>query len=351
MEPVDRLPVWPKVWREYPGFQTGPWRSMSLPELHEWFGSDLIDMAHGDSCIRDVSDSCRTALDRTPRRRVRRIITPLGELIGVTELDEGTNSWHPTKYPVESRGDIRILSAYLRDVSVEVDHDRLAAYTHRVEEIGESGITCVGCGTSALMTWVEHWAGPEMAHYLLADHEADVRELFEAHHELMRKRVSAIAETSPADFLFFNENTSTTLISPRQYATYCAPHMQEYARIIRSHGRKAFLHMCGHLRDLLPQLAKLDYDAFEAFTSPPLGNCTLADGRGRLPTITLIGGTNAIDWASGAEAVIHALERDLAELPSHRGVVVTSGGAMPPQVEPESIRHVVDWVKTQRPRW
>jgi uroporphyrinogen-III decarboxylase len=127
--------------------------------------------------------------------------------------------------------------------------------------------------------------------------------------------------------------------------------MRDYAEIIRSHGRRAFLHMCGHLRDLLPQLAELDYDAFEAFTSPPLGNCTLSDGRTQLPSIALIGGTNAIDWASGADAVIEALERDLADMPSHRGVVVTSGGAMPPQVEPESIRRVVEWVKAQTPRW
>ena len=103
--------------------------------------------------------------------------------------------------------------------------------------------------------------------------------------------------------------------------------------------------MCGYLKDLLPQIAKIPAVAYEAFTSPPLANTTLLDGRSACPNVCLIGGTCAPLWLKPAEEIIETLQHDLDELPHHRGIVVTSAGVMPPAATPETIKAVADWVK------
>ena len=141
------------------------------------------------------------------------------------------------------------------------------------------------------------------------------------------------------------DNTSTTLISPEQYRTYCYNHITEYGTIAKSAGRAMVLHMCGHLKKILPDLAKLPVAAFEAYTSPTLGDTTLLDGRIACPDKCLIGGTNAMLWTRPAGEIIQKIEADLDALPHHRGIVVTSAGVMPPSCKPETIKAVCDWLK------
>lgn len=134
--------------------------------------------------------------------------------------------------------------------------------------------------------------------------------------------------------------------STREFAKkYCARHVGEYAALTRAAGRTLILHMCGHLKALLPDLAKIPAQAFEAFTSPTLGNTSLLDGRSACPDKCLIGGTNAMLWTMTANQIITKLEEDLNALPHHRGIVVTSAGVMPPRCTPETIKQVCEWVQ------
>ena len=84
--------------------------------------------------------------------------------------------------------------------------------------------------------------------------------------------------------------------------------------------------------------------AFEAFTTPPVGNTTLVDGRTGCPDKCLIGGTNAALWLRPAAEIIAEIEADLDALPHHRGIVMSSAGVMPQFAEPDTIKAVADWV-------
>jgi hypothetical protein len=42
--------------------------------------------------------------------------------------------------------------------------------------------------------------------------------------------------------------------------------------------------------------------------------------------------------------IIGYLEKELSKLPSLRGIVITSGGVMPPMTSVEKIKKVTDWV-------
>ena len=262
----------------------------------------------------------------------------------VERFDATSQSWHPVRFPVQDVSDIAVLTEYFADVRYELDRTRLDEVKAQVEAAGADALTACSIGESALMYWVEYLAGVENAHYLLIEHEPEVLALFETIHRGLLRRAELLLEYAPCDVLYMVENTSTTLISPQQYRRYCFGHIRAYAQMARDAGRRLVLHMCGRLKALLPDLAAVSATAFEAFTSPPIGDTTLRDGRTGCPDVCLIGGTNAVLWTRPAAAIIAELEAHLAELPHHRGLAVTSAGVMPPMATPETIKAVCDWV-------
>ncbi|NCO33185.1 MAG: hypothetical protein AUJ92_11745 [Armatimonadetes bacterium CG2_30_59_28] len=346
MRPVDRLPFWPKINASYVRAQRSPFSEMTVGELHEWVGSD--NHLGIPTCAREVRT--RTSQQISQDNGTTRITyrTPHGDMQCVHQFDEASQSNHPMEFPVKNVDDIWRMTDFYEDTKVELHDDGVRNAKKRVKEIGEKAVTTDGIGTSPLMHWVQYLAGVEMAHHLLADYSDEVDALFDAIHRVLVEKTKILAAHSPADLIYVTENTSTTLISPRQYRRYCLRHIAEYARIARSADRNMVLHMCGHLKDLLPDLATLPVRAFEAFTSPTVGNTTLRDGRSACPDICLIGGTNAALWTQPADRIIAQIEEDLDALPHHRGLVVTSAGVMPPRCKPDTIREVGAFVRSYR---
>jgi uroporphyrinogen-III decarboxylase len=238
-----------------------------------------------------------------------------------------------------------------RDAVMERDEEGLARVHDRVAQVGEQAYIAATIAESPLMYWVEHMAGVENAHLFLADYRDEVEELFDVMHANICRMTEIMVEDCPVDALYMCENTSTTLISPDQYRRYCMHHIGDYSRITSQAGCTMILHMCGHLKALLPDIATLPVQGFEAFTSPTLGNTTLLDGRTDCPEVCLIGGTNAMLWTRPASAITAQIAHDLDELPHHRGLVVTSAGVFPPLCTPETAREVCEWVQAYPARW
>jgi len=343
--PVDRLPFWPKLDAAYPPAQQPPFNGMSLAEIHAFIGSDQHVWL--PACIRTVRS--RTSVETITRggERVTLYKVSGGKLERRDHWDAPSQSWHPVQFPVRTVEDVKILAEIFADAAVEPNSDALAKTQGAVKSLGDNTVIAASIGTSPLMEWVEWLAGIENAHYMLADAAEEVEGLFAVMQKRLVRTAEVAASSCPADLLYLVENTSTTLISPLQYERYCFPHVSECGRIIRSAGRLFVLHMCGRLKALLPLLAEIPADAFEAFTSPTLGDTTLLDGRAACPDKCLIGGTNAVLWTKPAETIIAQVEKDLDALPHHRGIVVTSAGVMPPLCTPQTIKTVCGWLKNR----
>jgi hypothetical protein len=342
MQPVDRLPFWPKLNSAYPRAQRPPFSPMTLDDIHAWVGSDrLVGLPQ---TIRHVRH--RTSIEVSMANGVRTTTfrSPLGDTERIDHFDVPSQSWHPVRFPVRCLADIHIMTRIFQDCSVELDAEGLEGSRAHSQALGQDAATMESIGQSPLMHWVEWLAGIENAHFFLVDRESEVLALFEAMHFVLLRAAHLLAENSPADMLRLGENTSTTLVSPAQYRRYWLVPIREYGSICQQTGKPVFLHMCGHLKALLPDLATLPVNAFEAFTSPTVGNTTLLDGRIACPDICFIGGTNATLWLEPPEAIIAQIERDLSLLPHHRGLVITSAGVMPPGCQPETIKAVCDWL-------
>lgn len=346
MQPVDRLPFWPKILGGYLPAQREPFSSMSIDEIHDWIGSDKhIPIG---SCVREIrkKSSRKISIDNGVKKVV--YTAPAGELTAVLHFDKPSQSWHPVKFPIETAEDIKVMTDWYNDATLDIDNDGLEEMKMRQKEAGDNASTRAVIGESPLMDFIEWLAGVENGHYLLIDYQDEVEELFSVMHSYLIRKTEIMAEYSPADMLYFIENTSTTLISPEQFRKYCFNHLRDYARIINEANKPFVMHMCGHLKDILADISRIDAAAIEAFTTPTLGNTELIDGRTTCPDKCIIGGTNALLWTQDAEAIIEKIQQDLDTMPHHRGLVISSAGVMPPMAEPETIKKVADWLKTYK---
>ena len=345
LEPVDRLVFWPKLDSAYSRTQSGRFQSMTNKELHRWIGSD--QHIHIPTCVRETRAGTSVEVEKNGNRRSLRFISASGRTLErIDGFDEGSQAWHPLSFPVEDERSIEVMRDIYRDVTVKLDASLLDEAKNRFEEIGNSALTAVGIGTSPIMNTLQHLTGLEMGQYLLADYPEEMSGLLEDMHRVVVDTCRVLSKHHPADVLYMIENTSTTLISPEQYRTLSYPHVMAYARIAGAHGSMMLLHMCGHLKAILTDLATLPVTGFEAFTSPTVGNTTLADGRKACPDKCLIGGTNAATWIKSASEIIVEIKKSIEDLPHVRGIVLTSAGVMPPLCSPETIRKVCDWVQS-----
>ena len=343
LEALDHLPFWPKLDGAIERYNQKNGNGMNIAQMHGYIGSDRHEGM--DSCCRDKRRDTSLKVSEKGGQRVTEYITPAGTLFSADEYDEESVSWHPVKAPVANLEDVKIMTRWYKDCDAELDPEAKKGCVEMLKRADGGAVFATGIGESPLMFFVEWMAGVENAHYLLADHPEEVEELFFEIHRVLCKRAEITAEHCPADMIYLTENTSTRLISPAQYEKYCFKHLWDYGAAFERYDRNLVLHMCGHLKDLLPVLAKTKARAFEAFTAPPLGDCALSDGRAACPGKCLIGGTYAMLWLEDERTIIQFLEEEFAKLPHLRGIVVTSGGVMPPAADLQKIKKVADWVK------
>ena len=343
-EEVDRLPFWVKVFgNSYIDFQPDTFRKMRGLELAEYL--DLDHYCGSPAPVRCHNDRVAVRTERRNGTRVTLTETPEGTLRGVEGFDEGSHSWHPVEYPVKTREDLLALRHVYEHNRYEVSRELVDRAEEVVELVGDRGIVHTGMGISPLMDLIQHTIGPEGTYFFLSDCPDETDEVIELMHQALLRRLDVIAERAPCDYVVSVENTSTTLLSPQVFEKYCWRHLNDYGKVIKEHGKSHIMHMCGKLKDLLPKIDDLPADVIEAYTSPPIGNTTLADRVNLCPSKAIIGGTDATLWMRPVDEICAHIEQSLDEADGMRGVVLTSAGVMPPAVSIEKIKEVREFAK------
>lgn len=191
---------------------------------------------------------------RTPKRTFSRI----------------TRGGHPAKSIVETRED---LIAY-RDLWEGVTWQELdeSAKVRQVNHmLGNDGVAVRFCMISAIPYLLEIDIGIEQFYYLYQDHPEEMQGLIETIHARHMEAFRILAR-DPFDIQVLVENTSTRYISPALYRRFNGPHQRDFVEIMHAAGKVAILHMCGHVRDLLPDIRQTGADGIHALTPPPTGD-------------------------------------------------------------------------------
>ncbi len=344
-EETDRFPVWLKMAnRTWKSVQPEPCASMGEVPLLRACGCDLVL-----GCGLPIMVDCphvRRSQKRTAATVVRTIETPDGTLVGEDRIDPQTGTTHPGKFMIETPADLKRMRWAYRDTVCRVDPARAAETRERQRRLEAlDAVTTSGCGPSPFMDMLQHLAGPENTYYLMADAPEAFDELIELMHADRMRSLRARMPYEAADTFWLTENTSTTLLSPAMFEKYCAPYLAEYGRTCLEYGRIPVHHMCGTLNALLEMIDPLPAMANEAYTTRPLGDVSLAEGRTRMPSKVLIGGTNATLWLGSVERIVRSVSEDLAACPDRRKIFLTSAGVLPPAVDLAKAKAVVEEFK------
>jgi hypothetical protein len=337
------IPFWPKIFNEaYLLYQKEPFNAMTLNELYTWLECGRIDWL---PAILEIRDESRFLFRETKgNKRITRYLAASGTAEYQEVYDASTMSYHPVLFPLQDKNSLEIMTDWFSTVQPRVSQALVDQAGERYARAGETCLFLSELGESPFMNYIEWLAGVENGHYLLHDHAQAAEKLFEAMHNYNKEYIQLVLRNSPADMYLMVENTSTTMISPMQFHEYCAGRLGEYAEMVKQDGKIVFFHMCGTIKRLLPEINALGSAGIEAFSSPPIGDTRLIDGKTLCPDMSIIGGSNAVLWTKPTEEIIQEIAADLDCLPDHRGIIFSPGGILPPAAEPEKIKAVSQWI-------
>ncbi|MBI2193490.1 MAG: hypothetical protein HYU36_16055 [Planctomycetes bacterium] len=152
-----------------------------------------------------------------------------------------------------------------------VEQDDVPAFRALNALIGDDGLVTRFWGPSTIPRLLEYDMGTQNFYYLLADHPSGMVRLLTLMHE-RELQAFEILGRGPCELVMLVENTSTHYISPNVYRRFNGPHVKDFVQAIHRAGKIAIIHMCGHVRDLLPDIQRTGLDGVHALTPPPTGN-------------------------------------------------------------------------------
>lgn len=272
--------------------------------------------------------------------------TPVGKLVEKYVYSENGNTTFLVDHPVATAEQFKTLQYMHEHMRIEPDpkpfEDDYRLYGNDALLLPTIGVH----HKTAFQSMVEHWVGTVNLAYALYD-EPEVVEECLAVIQARDEEDLRIALQSPADGFIFWEDSSTTNISPDFFRKYTLPEINRWGDLIHQSGKLLVHHACGHLRNLLPLMARSNIDAVESISPPPTGNITLQQAAEILPEhIALIGGLEPTRLLNGSvEEVCQDARALLTDLDGRRFVLGNSDSC-PPNVSYEKFTAVTEVVRS-----
>jgi hypothetical protein len=238
----------------------------------------------------------------------------LREVIRVCREDNGAVSSNWTEHLVKGPRDLAALAAIFEDEVIEPDPDGIIRTRERRQLIGDEGMVLGPMDGTPLGMMYRVYSGVATLAYLWVDAPDALQDCLSVMETNYLQRL-AIGVQSDIDAVVGVDDTSTTAISPAMFGACNLDLTDERAKVAHAAGKLYFHHSCGLIRDLLPLYRRTTMDAVHAFTTPPLGNVTVAEGRQALGgSITIIAGVNQLagpmDDRAAVRTSIHRMIRD-----------------------------------------
>jgi hypothetical protein len=213
-------------------------------------------------------------IDGQPHYRVR-IETPVGTLTEEATREPNYGSRWIRKYFITGPEDYPAAEFFFRHTRFEPDFE---AWRQADLALGDGGIVVGGIRPIPIMYLMVAWMGVEGLSegiYLYGEQFEHLLDALNQNHE----RLLQLAAESPAEVIWFDDNVTATIISPKLFERYCAPIYARAMPLMRSASKIPIAHYDGSIRPLLHHLAKTDLPVIEAFTPPPMGDLTVVEAK------------------------------------------------------------------------
>jgi len=282
-------------------------RALGL-DIMDWFGLPAVRIRRRNVVVEQVAEGDNLTLTwHTPAGDLR-------EVIRICRDRSGAVSSNRTEHMVKEPRDLAALAAIYEDEVIETDPAGVESTRQRRELIGDDGLLLGTMSGTPLGMMVRVYSGVATLAYLWVDAPAALRDCFAVMEDNYRRRLLVGAQ-SEVDAIVAVDDTSTTAISPAMFEACCVEVTNTRAALAHAAGKLYFHHSCGLIRDLLPVYRRTAMDAVHAFTVPPWGNVTVAEGRALLGReITIIATVQALAGPMDSpEAVRGQIQRMVRE--------------------------------------
>jgi hypothetical protein len=233
--------------------------------------------------------------------------TPLGTMTSRSRMIDEIGTDMEFEHMVRAEQDIRAYRFMYTDAAYEPRYE----FVHQqIARMGDAGVTSIFGPPTPLLDLTMFQIRLPTIYFLMDDYPEEMEALLQAMHRRNCEYYEMAAD-APGQVVRSFEDTSTTLISPKLYRRYCLRHLQDYRDICHARGKLFVPHMCGLLKDVLPDLRETGLDGIEALTPPPLGDTPIGLARERLgPDITLIGGLDPTQFVGATPGKTREIIQD-----------------------------------------
>lgn len=297
-------------------------------EKDDWNEIRMYDTDYGECSIQEIVDG---------EIKYKEIKTPIGSLEAKYVRTPMGDTWFLEEHPIKTIDDYKIVDCLFENITLTPNYSQYEAV---MKKYGEEVLFFVMLAPevtlkSAYQSMLEFWVGMENLNYDIIDYPEIVENTIKKI-EMVNMRAAEICAESPAKYFSTWEDSSTTTLSPTQYAQYIMPEIAGWCEILHKHGKKYIQHACGLIKNLLPFIAESGVDGIESITPKPMGDLTMKEAFEMLPKdMVLIGGIDAsVMEQTSCEELCHYVENLLEEMRGHRFILANSDSC-PPNVSHE----------------
>lgn len=208
-----------------------------------------------------------------------RIETPVGTLVQKSATESGYGTAYIRKYFISDPEDYSIADFVCKHTSFEPIFE---PWYEADAQMGDGGIVIGEIMPIPILELMVAWMGTQgLAEgiYLYRDRFDALIHALDRHYD----RHIEFAADCPAEIIWFPDNVTGSIISPKLFERYCAPVYARAMPIMRAAGKIPIAHYDGSNRPLLESLAQTDLPVIEAFTPPPMGDLSIAEAKEAWP--------------------------------------------------------------------
>jgi hypothetical protein len=303
-------------------------------DIMDWYGLPMRITRRSVAVEETVAGDVTTRVWHTPQGDLREVIQVCRDPTGAV-----SSNW--TEHLVKGPEDLPAFAAIFEDEVIEPDPDAITRARERRKLIGDDGMILGAMDGTPLGMMFRIYSGVAALAYLWADAPEALRDCFAVMEANYLQRLK-VGVQSDIDVVVSVDDTSTTAISPDMFEECNLALTDARADAAHAAGKFYFHHSCGLIKDLLPLYRRTKMDAVHAFTIPPVGNVTVAEGRRALgDRITIMAGVNQLagpmDDRAAVREDIHRMIREAGA-----GDHFILGAAGYPNRTMEQTRFVVD---------
>ncbi|MBD3239826.1 MAG: hypothetical protein GF331_04520 [Chitinivibrionales bacterium] len=124
---------------------------MTVEQLHRFIGSH--GLAGTSPCVRQVHSACSVHTEVRETERVTVFHTPVGELREMARFDPVSRSWHPVAFPVSDVEQVKVMTAFYRDMTVAPDAEAAEQARRRCGPDQQDAVTWAAMTLRANPIW------------------------------------------------------------------------------------------------------------------------------------------------------------------------------------------------------